>query len=138
MHKRSATLITMLAGFTISACSAFYVPDENDDKVVRCNTTEDCTDPGDNRHVAQCIYGEGQPENSPKVCAATFKEVNCNPEAYNGTHPLVEIFDDLTSTQGKARYGACSTDMPDNRGKQGCPPDMNGACAAGLQLIDGF
>jgi hypothetical protein len=134
MHKRSATisLLTLLAGFTISACSAFFVPGVDDDGVQRCNTGEDCDPIDDNRHVPQCVYGVDQPENSEKVCSSAFKELNCNPDVYAGNHPLVERYEDVLDA--KAAYGACDDDA--DKGKQGCGP-LNGACNDGLELIDG-
>lgn len=147
MHTRSAkfnftpghrsggvSLLTLLAGFTISACSAFFVPDENDDKVARCNTTEDCDAPEDNRHVAQCVFGEGQPENSDKVCSSAFKELGCHPQVQNGEGQLEDLYDDVTSNQVKALYGSCSDE---NEGKRGCAPSPSG-CNEGLEVIDGI
>jgi hypothetical protein len=136
MHTRSAklsSLLILLAGFTVSACSAFFVPDVNDDGVSRCNTTEDCESPEDNRHIAQCVYGEAQPENSEKVCSSAFKQLNCNPQAYGGDHPLVTVYEEVTSNQVKAAYGACADEF---RGMQGCAP-LNGVCNDGLELIEG-
>lgn len=145
MHKRSANvtlnprnraaaaLVTLLAGFTVSACSAFFVPNVDDDGVARCNVTEDCEDPKDNRHVAECVYGEGQPENSSKICSATFKEIKCDPGIYSGDHPLSEMYDEVTDNQTKAAYTACSEA---NLGKRGCAPNA-GACDAGLEVIEG-
>jgi hypothetical protein len=140
MHTRSANVtLTLLAGFSVSACSAFFVPNADDDGVERCNTTEDCTEPEDNRHVAQCVYGEGQPENSEKICSAAFREINCNPMAYGGDHPLVERYDDVTDTETKALYGECSTMDPDNRGLQGCAPNEDGSCDNPEHtVIDGY
>jgi hypothetical protein len=136
MHKRSATLslLTLLAGFTISACSAFFVPDEDDDGVARCNTTEDCKDPNDNRHIAQCVYGEGQPENSDKVCSSAFRELTCHPQVQNGEGALEDLYDEVTSNQVKVLYSSCAAE---NEGKQGCEPGASG-CNEGLEVIDGI
>ncbi len=133
-QRAAAALATLLAGFTVSACSAFFVPDQKDDEVARCNTSEDCEPPDDNRHVAACVYGEGQPENSEKVCIAAFDEINCNPQAYGGDHPLVAIHEELVDNQTKAAYGACADA---NLGKRGCAPNA-GACDSGLEVIDGI
>src|SRR5690606_31406971 len=46
-HMSTRSLISallLLAAFTVSACTAFYVPTERDDRVQRCNTSEDCDD----------------------------------------------------------------------------------------------
>jgi hypothetical protein len=137
MHTRSSTfvsLLTLLAGFTISACSAFFVPDEADDGVARCNTTEDCEEPADNRHIAQCVFGMGQPENSDKVCSSAFKELGCHPQAQSGEGELEDLYDDVTSNQIKLLYSSCSDE---NDGKRGCEPGAAG-CLAGLELIDGI
>jgi hypothetical protein len=136
MHKRSATisLLTLLAGFTISACSAFFVPDVNDDGVARCNAFEDCTPPDDNRHVAQCVYGVGQPENSDKVCSSDFKELTCNKKVQSGEGQLEDLYDEVTSNQVKVFYSSCT---PENEGKQGCEPSPTG-CNEGLEVIDGI
>lgn len=138
MHTRSSkfvSLLTLLAGFTISACSAFFVPDVEGDGVARCNTGEDCAAPDDNRHVAQCVYGEGQPENSDKVCSSAFKELGCFPEVQNGEGMLEELYDDVTSNQVKLFYSSCSDA---NDGKQGCEPSATNGCNDGLELIDGI
>jgi hypothetical protein len=140
MHKRSATisLLTLLAGFTISACSAFFVPGVDDDGVQRCNTSEDCDPIDDNRHVAQCIYGLDQPENSDKVCSSDFKELTCHPEVQNGEGQLEALYEDVTSNQVKGAYGACDTAFEGMRGCAPRPannPEMLPECDAGLEKI---
>ncbi|PRP92805.1 hypothetical protein ENSA5_47180 [Enhygromyxa salina] len=127
--RRFAPVSLLLAGFTISACTAILVPDEDDDGVTRCNTTEDCKEPEDTRYTAQCVFGEGQPENSDKICAAAYDEVNCSPEAYAGDHPFAEAYDAATSNEAKAAYGSC---IEENRGTRGCAPRPDG-CDAGLE-----
>lgn len=137
MHTRSSkfvSLLTLLAGFTISACSAFFVPDVGDDGVDRCNTTEDCPEPTDNRHIAQCVFGEGQAENSDKVCSSAFKELTCHPQAQNGEGELEALYEDLTSNQIKALYSSCSDA---NDGKKGCEPGAVG-CMDGLTERNGI
>lgn len=137
MHTRSAkfvSLLTLLAGFTVSACSAFFVPDENDDGVARCNTGDDCEDPDDNRYAAQCVFGEGQPENSDKVCSATFRDLSCHPKAQSGEGQLEDLYNDVISPQVKVFYTSCSDE---NDGKRGCEPGATG-CNDGLELIDGI
>jgi hypothetical protein len=136
MHKRSATfsLLTLLAGFTLSACSAFFVPDRGDDGVQRCNTGEDCDPIDDNRHVAQCVYGLDQPENSDKICSSDFKEQACTPEIQGSDGALKALYDDVTSPQVKQFYSSCTAA---NEGKQGCEPGPMG-CNEGLEEIEGI
>ena len=129
-RRRFISAFSLFIGFTVSACAAFYVPNEEDDNVQRCNTTEDCDDTGDNRYVAQCVYGEGQPENSSKVCAADFdRKIACGGEDYNGDHPLSIAYADAVANKGA--YGQCSDE---NRGKRGCAPKDGGLCNEPLQL----
>lgn len=129
-RRRILSALSLLAGFSISACTAFYVPNEDDDGVQRCNTTEDCDDIDDNRYVAQCIFGSDQPENSSKVCAVDFDQIGCGEETYPMDHPLSVAFAD--AVDAKAAYGQCSDE---NRGKRGCQP-LEGECdeAAGLVI----
>jgi hypothetical protein len=76
------------------------------------------------------VYGEGQPENSPKVCTADFDtKIGCGGEAYGTDHPLTDAFDD--AVDNKANYGQCSEE---NRGKRGCAPMDGGVCLEGLQI----
>lgn len=126
------SLLTLLAGFTISACSAFFVPDADVDGVARCNTGDDCVEPEDNRHVAQCVFGAGQAENSDKVCSSAFKELGCHPEVQNGDGALLELYEDVTSNQIKVLYGSCSAE---NEGKRGCAPSASG-CNEGFAVND--
>lgn len=127
-RRRLFPALLLLTGFTASACTAFYVPDEADDDVVRCNTSEDCPDTGDNRYVAQCVYGEGQADNSDKVCAADFAKIPCGGEAYDGEHPLSVAYEDAVAAKGA--YGQCAME---NRGKRGCTP-LDGVCNDGLTI----
>jgi hypothetical protein len=130
------SLLTLLAGFTISACSAFFVPGPDDDGVARCNTTEDCEAPEDNRYIAQCVYGEGQPENSDKVCSSAFRELGCHPQVQNGEGQLEDLYDDVTDNQTKLLYSSCAEE---NKGKRGCAPRATmPVCDDGLETIDGI
>lgn len=125
------SLLLLAAGFTASACTAILVPDEKDDEVIRCNNTQDCPTITDNRVVSQCVYGEGQADNSDKVCTSAFRtNVGCNPMEYPVEHPLTEAYNDATDNASKALYGNCA---PENAGKAGCPSNA-GACDAGLEL----
>lgn len=127
-RRRILSALSLFVGFTVSACAAFYVPDVDDDGVQRCNTSEDCEKIDDNRYIPQCIYGEGQPENSSKVCAADYAQISCGGEAYNADHPLSEAYADAVAA--KAAYGQCSEE---NRGKRGCQPN-SGVCNDGLEI----
>ena len=130
LTRRTASVLTLLAGFSISACSAFFVPNRDDDDVQRCNTSEDCDDLGDNRYTPQCIYGEGQPENSSKVCVADFAEVACDGAKFDADSTFRMKFDDATSNQNKIRYVGCRMEF---LGQQGCAPNGT-SCEAGLSL----
>ena len=128
--RRLVTVSLLLAGFTISACTAILVPDRGADGVQRCNTGEDCDATGDERYVAQCVFGADQPENSDKVCVAGFREdVSCNPTGYPADSRFVDVYNDATSNQGKAAYVNCTME---NQGKRGCRPNA-GACESGLE-----
>lgn len=126
----SASLL--LAGFTISACTAILVPDSGDDGVDRCNSAADCPDLDDNRYVSQCTSPEGQPENVDNVCAPAFDDITCNGAGTAQDTRYGELYDDVTSNQVKGAYGAC---IEANKGKQGCAPGADG-CDAGLEIVD--
>lgn len=127
-RRRFISALSMFVAFTVSACAAFYVPDEDLDDVQRCNTSEDCDAIDDNRYIAQCVYGEDQPENSSKVCVADFAQIACGGEDYNGDHPLSIAYAEAVAA--KAAYGQCTEE---NRGKRGCAP-KDGVCDQGLQI----
>ena len=132
MLKRPASALLLLAGFAASACTAILVPDQDgsDDGVVRCNNTDDCPDPEDNRFVAACVYGEGQDQQTPKVCVADFDDRTCNPTSFAGDHPVAITFED--ASDAAILYVACTSD---NFGRQGCPAGMAG-CNDGLTLTE--
>jgi hypothetical protein len=132
MRRSIISASLLLAGFTISACTAILVPNGGDDGVERCNTAADCTELEDNRHIAQCVSGEGQPDNVDNVCAPAFDEINCHPDAASGGSRFDEIYGEATSNQSKGAYGAC---IEANKGKQGCAPRADG-CDAGLEVVD--
>lgn len=128
-RRRFISALSLFIGFTVSACAAFYVPDEKDDGVQRCNNGEDCDPIDDNRYVAVCVYGEDQPENSSKVCAVDFDtKIECGAESYDGNHPLSIAYADAVANKGA--YGQCSDD---NQGKRGCAPKA-GMCNEGLKI----
>lgn len=129
MRRHLLPAFTLLAGFLASACTAILVPDEEDDGVVRCNTTDDCPKLDDNRFVAQCDRADGQSDSSDKVCIADFDDVSCGGEAYDGEHPLTLAYMDAVAA--KAFYGQCAEE---NRGKRGCQPQAGGVCNEGLEI----
>ncbi|MCA9698563.1 MAG: hypothetical protein KC431_13635 [Myxococcales bacterium] len=126
------SVILLTAGFAASACTAILVPDEKDDGVTRCNNTDDCKQPDDNRWRSLCVYGENQADNSDKVCAPDFQEINCNPQAYGGDHPYPLLYEEAIDSGAKAMYGACDPMKGCVPGSRGTPPD-GGSCAAGLE-----
>ncbi|KIG12854.1 hypothetical protein DB30_00972 [Enhygromyxa salina] len=133
MSKRrlfiSASLL--LAGFTISACTAILVPDVKDDGVERCNTAADCTKLTDNRYIAQCVAGEGQTDKVDNVCAPAYDEIQCDLTGIDPNSRFAEILDEAQN-DSKAAYGSCSEE---NKGKRGCAPGPNG-CDSGLEIVD--
>jgi hypothetical protein len=128
-RRRFIPALLLLTGFTISACSAFFVPNQDDDGVERCNNSDDCDNIPDNRYVAQCTFGEGQPESASKVCVADFAIVPCGGQAYGGEHILDATYKQALMAQ--AAYARCSDE---NRGKRGCPPPSGGQCDPGLSV----
>lgn len=132
MPKRRLVPVTLLlAGFTISACTAILVPNQDDDGVERCNTGDDCAPTGDERYVAVCVFGADQPDSSDKICVADFKDdIGCNGMNYPATSRFFEVHDEATTNPGKAAYINCTME---NLGKQGCAPNA-GACEAGLEV----
>lgn len=127
--RRPLQGLLLLAGFSISACTAILVPDASDDNVDRCNTSADCPEIDDNRYVAICTSGEDQPDNSDQVCSSDFAEINCGETVYSGDHPLPEAYDD--ADKAKASYTNCDPDA--DYGKRGCPPTADtGSCNDGL------
>jgi len=129
MRRRLIPALLLLTGFTISACTAILVPDQGDDNVERCNNSDECSKIADNRYVAQCVHGEGQPESSPKVCASDFEIVRCGGMAQGGDHVLSKTYNEAQAVQ--ALYGQCSME---NRGKRGCRPRAGGECDPGLSV----
>lgn len=131
MSQRPLLVALFLTGtFAASACTAILVPDTDDDGVVRCNNTEDCEQPTDNRYRSQCVRADEQDANSDKVCAPFYTDISCNGAGYSGDHPFFLAYEDATDSMSKSTYGAC---LEENFGKRGCPSNA-GACNDGLEV----
>ncbi len=123
-------VLALFAGAT-GACSAILPPDEKDDGVNRCNTSNDCPEFSDNRLQAACVEGEGQ-EGGDKVCVADFKsDLRCDPDQLAGDHPLVVKYAEITALQGV--YLGCE----EQTGELMCRPIPGSGCNQGLDLVDG-
>jgi hypothetical protein len=108
-----------------AACTAILVPDEKDDGVERCNTTEDCSTPSDNRHQAACVFGTDQDPASDKVCTVVYDgDVACNPENFPLENIIRETWEDA-DLASDAYVATC-----DPAGGEGCPASTG--CNDGL------
>ena len=125
--RRLVQGLLLLAGFSISACTAILVPGVDDDKVNRCNTSADCPEIDDNRYEAVCTSGEGQSDNSDQVCSSTYTEIECGQGVLPGDSTLEEAY--AAAEAAKANYGGCDTE---SLGKQGCGQPVGG-CLDGLE-----
>lgn len=119
----------------LSACTAFYPPDEDDDGVMRCDNVGDCEVPDSSHWDVECVHGDEQDESTPKVCAPVFRIVSCNPmdAAYNGDHPLATKYQEALDTNGV--YVGC--DEMTQVGTKGCDPKPlgeNPRCNDGLEV----
>lgn len=116
----------------LSACTAFYPPDEKDDGVDRCDNVGDCEVPDNSQWDVECVHGDGQDESTPKVCAPVFRIVSCDPTDYKDDHPLSLKLQEADETNGV--YVSCDEMM--HAGTKGCSArpksDPNGECDAGL------
>ncbi len=125
-RSRTASLILTAAALLGGlGCSVILNPR---DDVQRCDNTDECEQPEDQRFEAVCL---SDPEADidttqvEQVCVAEFKTRNCDPMSFNpGTQ-----FRDLVDSRGFSDY-AC-TDTP---GVQGCPPEAGVGCQAGLEI----
>ncbi|EDM79799.1 hypothetical protein PPSIR1_31908 [Plesiocystis pacifica SIR-1] len=134
--RRPLVLALLLSStFAASACTAFFVPGEDDDGIVRCNNTDDCPQPDDNRWRSQCVFGEDQDPGSDKVCAPFFRDdIGCDPEStFTGDSPILAVYEDATDANSRVLYVACEEA---NLGKQGCPPAPGMGCNDGLTPND--
>lgn len=129
--RRILTSLLLLGGFAVSACTAILVPDEALDGVARCNVTDDCPDIDDNRYVPACVFGEGQPENSDKICASDFAEIECGeafygPDQQGNEHPLTAAW--AAADDASSNYVSC-----DQNGTLGCRPNGS-SCDGDLEV----
>lgn len=122
--------LSLLSSLTLAAtaCVAFFPPDEEDDGVTRCETSNDCNGPeyDDTRIEGQCV--EAADDNAPKVCVAEWTRVNCNPELGQ----LKQYYDALVMDPAYMAGANCDEA---NRGKPGCLPGMNG-CDEGTPITE--
>lgn len=127
-HLVSGLGLLGLAGL-LGACTAFFPPDEDNDEVARCDNVGDCDAPANSRWDVECVHADGQDSSTPKVCAPKFREVSCDP----GVHDtLQEKYDQALAVS--QTYISC-TEMPDdNRGKQGCQPQIPNMCDGSLDV----
>ncbi|PRQ03675.1 hypothetical protein ENSA5_13680 [Enhygromyxa salina] len=121
-------IAALISGFLLSACSAFFVPDFEDDGVHRCDLTSDCPELEDNRYVAVCVLPEQLSAGAAKICSSDYDTVPCAATAYGPNHPLTRAYADAFNDP--ARYGVCPTEL---LGSSGCGPSPDG-CEAGLVL----
>jgi hypothetical protein len=132
MNMRRILLLSFVS--LCVGCSAFYIPDEKDDGVQRCDNQGDCKAPSDGRFDVECVFGEGQDDTSQKVCAPIFAIQECDPDKFPADHPFTETWTAAQDATGT--YIPCD-DM--NKGTQGCKPRTAGngtPCDAGLEVND--
>jgi len=124
--SKPALLLSSLLSLTAS-CTAIFVPDEDNDGVIRCDTVSDCKPPIGNNHFSyECVRGNEQSENSPKVCAPSYTQVKCNPGSFGKDSDYANYFAKAMESSG---YGnSCEMTL----GKEGCPPNA-GMCDPGLE-----
>ena len=125
--RRTLSSLLLLAGFAVSACTAILVPDAGDDGVARCNVTDDCPDIADNRYVPACVFGEGQPENSDKICTSDYEEIECGETFYDAEHPLSVAW--AAADDASSNYVSC-----DQNGTLGCRANGGTSCDSGLEV----
>ncbi len=127
-------VIPVLAGL-LSACSAFYIPDEDDDGVQRCDNVGECDIPANSRFDVECVFGEEQDESTKKVCAPKFREVSCDVDDYSGEHALVQKWETAQEVTGV--YIAC--DSMNQLGERGCKPKpMGQPCNDASHVVNQF
>ena len=121
--------VLLLGGFSISACTAILVPNEDDDGVARCNTSSDCPDIDDNRYVAVCTVGDAQADNSDQICSSDYDDlIKCGKTDYPDDQALTTTY--AAAQANKAAYTSCAAE---NRGTLGCDPN-GGTCQGDLEV----
>ena len=121
--------------FVVSAaCTVILPPNEKDDGVERCENSEECPDPGDNRLVAVCYNDEDLTQNAPGVCTNVYAEVSCDAATSIAAQPDETFWPQWWSmyqdaVDNKAAY-VCTDE---NLGRAGCPP-LDGGCEMGLEV----
>jgi hypothetical protein len=136
LSTKSRLWLLPLTFVVSAACTVILPPDEKDDGVERCENSEECPDPGDNRLVAVCYNDEDLTQNAPGVCTNVYAEVNCDAETGIAAQPDESFWPQWWSMYQDARdnqaayTGACDDE---NLGRAGCPA-MDGACEMGLDV----
>ena len=118
--------LALPAGFLLGACTLILTPDEDDDGVVRCDTTADCPELVDNRYVSVCALPDD--DDADKVCVADYETIPCGSTAYPPSHPLTQV--SLAAATNPGRYAECAAEL---LGSRGCGPGPDG-CVEGLVL----
>ncbi|KIG19509.1 hypothetical protein DB30_00018 [Enhygromyxa salina] len=127
-------VLVFTAGLVASACTVIFVPGEGADGVIRCKTSQDCPELEDNRWRLQCVYGQDQPQDTDKICAPYFEQVECSPGAYPDDHPFALLWADATNDLSRIMYGQCDPSLGGAQGMQGCPAIDGVSCEAGLEV----
>ncbi len=124
-RSRTASLILTAAALLGGlGCSVILNPR---DDVQRCENTDDCEQPEDQRYESVCLSDPDANIDTTKVeqvCVAEFKTRGCNPMSSAEDSEYRVLFE----SRGFSDY-TCM----DSMGAQGCPPDGD-ACAAGLEV----
>lgn len=103
----------------VSACTAFFPPDEDDDGVIRCDNVGDCEVPENSQWDVECVHGDDQDESTPKVCAPVFRIVGCDPQRdFASDSAVLQKYEEATSSKGI--YVGC--DDMNQAGTKGCDP----------------
>jgi hypothetical protein len=130
----SSALIKVICGATCGAALACSLVVKPRDEVERCGTAEDCTPTGDERYVPLCKFDDENLDldstKIDKICVASYKSVNCEPDTYAGGTSLANGFNDAAENDACTELGCAE----ENRGKIGCPPDLDGNCEGDLEV----
>jgi hypothetical protein len=124
------TAATLVVG---SACT-LLAPGESQDGVERCGAAIDCADkgddPDDNRISYDCVYGDGQSEDSPGVCEPTYRLVGCGFKSSDANE-----YPDLAGKLGKIEENLDPYLADCTPGALGCKPDADSGCSDGLESV---